>query len=229
MINCFIFIVFAFLPSLFWLLVARFIDRKNPEPKKEIIRIFLWGCFAVLPAFLLVKGAEFFINKVELSSFFYIIISSFLVNGLIEELTKYFVLRQKIYHHPVFDEPLDGLVYGVTCAMGFVFVENIFYLFFSSPEIILVRFPAPNLMHALATGFVGYSLALAKFKKVSSFKKKLYIIVGIITAILFHGLYNSIVIYNVFFAFVPMAVLIILSYFFLLRELNKIRKIKKAD
>lgn len=224
MINYFIFIVLALLPSLFWLLIARFVDRRNPEPRREIVRIFLWGCFAVLPAFLLVKGAEFFIDKIELSNFFYIIISSFFINGLIEELVKYCVLRQKIYNRPAFDEPLDGLVYGVTCAMGFAFIENIFYLIFSSPEIIISRFSAPNLMHALATGLVGYSLALAKFKKVSLFKKKLYLVTGIIIAVLFHGLYNSVVIYNVSFSFIPMAVLIVLSYFYLLKELERARK-----
>lgn len=224
MFNYILLVALAFFPSIFWLLVVKFIDRKNPEPTKEIIRVFFWGCLIVIPAFILVQGAKFFLDKIGLPDFLYIIIISFVIDGFIEEYAKYTVLRGKVYHRSVFDEPLDGLVYGVTVAMGFAFVENLLYIIFSRPEVMIMRFTNPTLMHALATGIVGYHLALAKFKNVSVAKKRLYIFLGLVLAVLLHGLYNSVIRYNVFFSIIPLTILIIASYIYLLNGLRRSEK-----
>jgi len=225
--NYFYIILFSFLPSVFWILiVARFIDRKNPEPLKELIKVFVLGCIVILPAFLLVKGAQYLLGQINLSEIVYLLILSFLIDGLIEEIAKFVVLKEYIYKKIFFDEPLDGLVYGVTVAMGFAFVENILYLAFSRPELIILRFTTPTLMHALATGIVGYHLSLAKFKKVSLAKKRFYIFCGILLATLFHGLFNSVIRYNIFFNYIPLAILIVFSYIYLLRGLRRVQKEK---
>lgn len=226
LINYILIILFSLLPSIFWLLVARFIDRKNPEPAKQIVRIFIWGMIIAVPTFILVQGIKFFSEKITISPLLYIFILSFLVDGLIEEYAKFAVVRDKIYEKEVFNEPLDGFVYGVTCAMGFAFVENLLYLLFSKPELIILRFTTPTLMHALATGIVGYHLGVAKSKKVSQGKKRLYIFTGLLLAILFHGLYNSVIRYNLFWTAIPLAILIISSYIYLLRGLRRTVKLK---
>jgi protease PrsW len=229
-LNYFYIISLSFIPSLFWILVAaRFIDRKNPEPLKEIIKVFLGGCLVTLPVFILVQGAKYFLGQFILPDLLYILLLSFMVDGVIEELGKFFVLKDGICNKSCFDEPLDGLVYGVTVAMGFAFVENILYLAFVSPELIILRFITPTLMHALATGIVGYHLYLAKSKKVSLFKKKLYISFGILIAIVFHGLFNSVIRHNIFINYVPLAILIVLSYIYLLVGLRKAQKEKEIQ
>lgn len=226
MLNYCYIILLSLLPSLFWIIVvACFVDRRKPEAGKNLLKVFLGGCFISLPIFILVEGARHVLNIFVLPEFFYILLLSFMVDGLIEELGKFFVLKEGVYSKVFFDEPIDGLVYGVTAAMGFAFVENILYLTFVKPELVVLRFVAPTLMHALATGIVGYHLALVKFKKVSLTKKRLYTISGILLAVVLHGLFNSVVRYNVFINYFPLAVLIILSYIYLLGGLRRAQKI----
>jgi protease PrsW len=227
-LNYFIIVLYSFLPSIIWILAVRFIDRKNPEPHKELIKAFLGGCIIVLPVFILVQGAKYFLDQSGLPDFLYILLLSFMIDGFIEELGKFFILKDFVYHKSFFDEPLDGLVYGVTVAMGFAFVENIFYLAFNRPELIIMRFTTPTLMHALATGIVGYHLALAKFKNVSKSKKRWYIFLGLVLATLLHGLFNSVIRYNLFFNYIPLALLIVFSYIYLLRGLRKVQKINSS-
>lgn len=222
-------VLFSLLPSIFWLLIVRFIDQKNPEPIKEVVKIFFWGMIIVLPAFILVQGAKFLLGKFELPQILNIIILSFVIDGLIEEYAKYTILRNKIYKREIFNEPLDGLVYGVTTAMGFAFVENFLYLLFSKPELIIVRFTTPTLMHALAGGIIGYHLAMAKFKNVSKTKRRLYIFIGLLLAILFHGFYNSVIRYGFSYSAIPLSILIIIVYIYLLRGLRRVIKSKPAD
>jgi len=226
MFNYILLVALALFPSIFWLIVVRFIDKENPEPIKEIIKIFIWGMIIAFPTFILVQGIKFFSEKITPHPLLYILILSFLIDGLIEEFAKYAVVRDKIYEKEVFNEPLDGFVYGVTCAMGFVFVENFLYLLFSKPELIIIRFTTPTLMHALATGIVGYHLGMAKFRQVSVNKKRLYIFTGLLLAIIFHGLYNSVIRYNLFWPAIPLTILIIIVYIYLLRGLRKISKEK---
>jgi len=229
-LNYFYIILFSFVSSLFWILVAvRFIDRKNPEPFKELIKVFLGGCLITVPVFILVQGAKYFLGQFNLPDFFYILLLSFMVDGLIEELGKFFVLKDGVCNKSCFDEPIDGLVYGVTVAMGFAFVENILYLAFARPELIILRFITPTLMHALASGIVGYHLYLAKSKKVSSAKKKFYVFFGLLLAIVFHGLFNSVIRYNIFINYIPLAILIVLSYIYLLAGLRKAQKEKESQ
>lgn len=230
MLNYLYIIFLSLIPSLFWIFVAaRFIDRKNPEPLKEIVKVFLGGCLITLPVFILVQSAKYILGQFILPDLFYILLLSFMVDGLIEEIGKFFVLKDGICNKGCFDEPLDGLVYGVTVAMGFAFVENILYLAFAKPELIILRFITPTLMHALATGIVGYHLYLAKFKKVSPFKKKLYVFSGLLIAVVFHGLFNSVIRYNIFVNYVPLAILIVFSYIYLLAGLRKAQKEKETQ
>lgn len=224
MFNYFIIILCSFLPSIIWISAVRFIDRKNPEPRKELIKAFLGGCIVTFPVFIVVQGAKYLLDQLGLPNFFYILLLSFMIDGFIEELGKFFVLKEGVCKKKCFDEPLDGLVYGVTVAMGFAFVENIFYLAFNQPELIIMRFTTPTLMHALATGIVGYHLVLAKFKNVSKSKKRWYIFLGLVLATLLHGLFNSVIRYNIFFNYIPLAFLIVSSYIYLLRGLRKIQK-----
>ncbi|MCX7778901.1 MAG: PrsW family glutamic-type intramembrane protease [Patescibacteria group bacterium] len=209
----------SFLPSLFWLFIARRIDKKNPEPIKEILRVFLLGIMIALPTLVLAQGLKFFLDKIAVNYFFYIIIISFFVDGLIEEFAKYLILKEGVYDRKVFNEPLDGFVYAVTVATGFAFFENFFYLLSSGPQLIVLRFATPTLMHVLASGIIGYHLGEVKFFQP---KNKKFILAGsLFLAVGFHGLYNTIIRFNFFWNIVPLIFLILSVYIYILFGLKK--------
>jgi RsiW-degrading membrane proteinase PrsW (M82 family) len=182
------FIIFGLLPSIIWLL---YFLRKDvhPEPKRQVMRIFLWGMLITLPAIFIEKGVFEVIKTLNLPYFFYI----FLGIAGTEELLKYLVVKEKVLNNPEFDEPLDAMLYMVIAALGFAGLENILILF-SSPFnffemffISVLRFIGAVFLHTLCSGSLGYFLSLSFFEPKN--RTKLFI-AGILIAILAHGFFN---------------------------------------
>jgi len=48
--------------------------------------------------------------------------------ALPEEFFKFLVLTKYSLKHPAFDEPLDGIIYGVTASLGFATIESMMYI-----------------------------------------------------------------------------------------------------
>merc|ERR1711991_181908 len=78
----------------------------------------------------------YFLNTF-ISNFFYAntrvsegLISSFLTAAPVEEGLKLFVLYYFVYKMKDFNEPIDGIVYGVTVSLGFATLENYDYVFY---------------------------------------------------------------------------------------------------
>ena len=186
--NFIIFIIFGLLPSIIWLL---YFLRKDvhPEPKRMVLRIFLWGMLITLPAYFIEKGMFYLIETLNFPYFFYIF---FGIAG-VEEILKYLVIRDKVLNNPEFDEPLDAMLYMIIAALGFAGLENILILF-SSPFnffemffISILRFVGAVFLHTLCSGSLGYFLSLSFFE---TKRKTQLFIAGILIAILSHGFFN---------------------------------------
>lgn len=126
--------VLAFIPALIWLIIWYKKDSEQPEPKKMILESFYLGCLSVMP-FFGIKYAmnqaddlqdlwyEFAKNTLYLSQVILILLLAFL-----EESIKHFaVLRLGKSLKIEFDQIVDGVIYSVSCALGFAFMENIIY------------------------------------------------------------------------------------------------------
>ena len=184
-----IYVIFGLLPSLAWLFYYLRKDL-HPEPKRMIVKIFLWGAVVTLPVFFIQIG----LNKLlELANFGLLaknIIYWFLIIALSEEFFKYLIIKFKVLNSPDLDEPLDIMLYMVVAALGFAAVENILVLFSESSffmRIIVFRFLGAVLLHTLSSGTLGYFLALSFFES----KKRLKLLVlGFGLAVILHGFFN---------------------------------------
>ncbi|MBI4133992.1 MAG: PrsW family intramembrane metalloprotease [Candidatus Terrybacteria bacterium] len=211
-------LIFALLPSAAWLLLFLHED-VHPEPNRLVIRAFIAGMLVTVPT-VLVEGlldcvirscaapaipgtlalfsSPFALLPDALRDILYI----FLGIALVEETMKYLAVRFAILRNPSFDEPIDALLYLVIAALGFAAVENALTVAHASvqtagffgPEGIFVilgaRSLSATLLHALASGIVGYALARAFFRR---HPLPLDIIFGIGVATLVHGAYNGLV------------------------------------
>ncbi|MGB9609204.1 MAG: PrsW family intramembrane metalloprotease [Patescibacteria group bacterium] len=228
--NIILFFIFGALLCLFWLLFCLYLDRQAPEPKKQILKVFFWGGFTVFPILLITGPISSILDQVNWPSLaVQIFIFSFLIDGLFEELAKYAVLSDKVYHSKYFDEPRDGLIYGMIVGLGFSFVENFLYSLICTDlkeglQLILLRGLLTTSMHFLSGGIIGYYFGLAKFRN-----KKQLILPGLIIAILFHGLYNTILRFGSDWTFIPLAILLVGTYTFIILGLRKIDKIFKKQ
>lgn len=229
------YIILGFLPSVIWLLFYLRKD-KHPEPNSMVLKIFIWGMLLAPLAILLEAGLIWLVNPTEnplrllsigeKENFFKILLMAALIPALVEEYLKYSIVKSKVLKSPEFDEPLDVMLYCIIAALGFAAVENLLILF-QSPllpigqafQTTVFRFLGATFVHALASGMVGYYLAMGLLR---SSQRQKFIIQGLLLAIIFHACYNSFIIAATQInkiALLPIVIILILmatlvSYFF---------------
>ena len=191
----------AIFPPLFVIYRIYKIDKYEKEPLREIIITFFLGCCTVIPVFIFspvvnnilsipYSIVEMFggglIGRDEVKTFIF----AFIGVAFVEELFKFLVLTKYSFTRSCFNEPMDGIVYGVIASMGFAFVENIIYVFVYSQGslwVAIARMFSAIPAHALMGVLMGYYVGKAKFDVVN---KKELMFKGLFFAILLHGLYD---------------------------------------
>ena len=114
---------------------------KFKEPKSEIIKVFIFGILITIPAYILNTFlGDFWYNNTKVSQN---LISSFLTAAPVEEGLKLSILYYFVYKMKDFNEPIDGIVYGVSVSLGFATFENKNFLFHYNPPKAKV-FMTPN-------------------------------------------------------------------------------------
>ena len=191
------YVLLTFLPPILWLIFYLREDR-HPEPKLLLILAFVGGMASALVALLAECGWVFLASgscrggmNPNLSP-----LVLFLGIALIEEYVKYLPVKFLIIKRPDFDEPVDGMVYMMTAALGFAALENMLFIFplfresaFAGLEVAANRFLGANLLHALSSGIVGFFLARTWFHP----HRHHFIALGIILAALLHTGFNYLI------------------------------------
>jgi len=175
------------LPAVLWLLFWLREDKKRPEPRGLIIATFLLGMVAVVVTLPL----ELFTSRLIGEGLLLL-----LVWALIEEGLKFFAAGWGGLRTRAYDEPIDGLIYLITAALGFAALENAFFLFapIQEGEVLIsvitgnVRFIGATLLHTVTSAIVGISVALCFGKP--WIDKIIYTGIGLVTAVVLHALFN---------------------------------------
>ena len=175
-------------PGLALLIYFYLKDQYNTEPISVVLKAFIYGALIVMPVMFLqyVFDAE----GILMANW----ADAFLAKGLIEELLKWGIFLLLIYGHVEFDEPYDGIVYGVAISLGFATFENILYLFTNGVEYAWGRAIFPVSSHGLFGVIMGFYFGKAKFSKEKRLK---YMAVALIIPFLLHGLFNYILMMEV--------------------------------
>lgn len=186
----------AISPVILIILYIYFKDKYDKEPKRILLISFLLGAFvSVILSFILYKIFDVFLPLANDYNILQQFIKAFLVVGLIEELSKFIIVRFYAQPKKEFNEPFDGIVYAVMVSMGFAAIENILYVSQGGYEVALTRAFTAVPAHATFAVLMGYYMGKAKFSK----NKFLLNLKGLSLAILFHGAYD----FFLFIGFVP--------------------------
>ena len=176
----------AILPVTGLLIFIYFQDKYQKEPIKSLLKAFFGGMLAVVMDIVLVTSINYSIGLIPILSdtVFY---DSFLTAAIPEELCKFLIFMIFIWNDKNFDEYFDGIVYATFIGLGFACVENIEYVFMYGfgAGVSRALFAVPG--HFLFGVLMGYFLSLAKF---TPEKRKHYIFLGLLFAIVAHGLYD---------------------------------------
>ncbi len=193
-------IVLAFLPSLTWLFFYLKED-PHPEPPRWLWLAFLLG-FGTAALSFYIERAILKISSLTLQQPETVISEAliFMIFGvaLVEEVTKFLGARMLLAKNPVFDEPVDAMIYLITIALGFAALENILVLnqLAGQTQIsqafgtLTLRFLGANFLHTLASGTVGYYWAKGILER--NVPSRLFL--GLALATILHSIFNLLII-----------------------------------
>ena len=201
-------LLLALVPLTGILLVVRWIDRWEPEPRTALWFAFLWGAgISVVTALVFDLGVQLALAAAGSSragsdagagtdAF-----AAVLQAPLVEEGAKgvgilllFLVLRRQ------FDGPVDGIVYAATIAAGFAFSENIQYFGVAMLEggtdslgfTFLVRGVFSPFAHVTFTACTGIAFGIAsRLRAGGTLGRVLIVLAGFAVAVALHGLWNG--------------------------------------
>ncbi len=224
-------ILLGILPGLIWIFFYLQED-PHPEPKRLILITFIVGGLMALPVLILQILAQDALSFFNIERNGIIMIA---VLALIEEIFKFAAAFWITNKNSNFDEPIDAMIYIITAALGFATVENILIMgnIFSGASAfslaaslntafnaIALRFIGATLLHALASGMLGYYWAVGIIRK--SLLK--YLGCGLMLAVLIHSVFNYLIIKFQSVNFLIPSLFLILGAIFVLVDFEKLRK-----
>lgn len=167
----------AILPAIGWMVFYYRKDYRDPEPMSAIFQTFLAGCVVAIP-FLVMK---IILSRIPGLGLAFTGITAVLLFAALEEMAKLVASIFVVTRHRLdFNQVIDGVVYAVTAAIGFAFVENLYYFiqFLNSGSedlltVFVFRSFGTMVAHTLFSGIAGLIWAYAYFsKQISPFSQK---------------------------------------------------------
>jgi protease PrsW len=169
-------------------------DKHEREPLGLLLISFVYGIFSTFITLIISMPLELIIiNQQNAAQLF---VDAFFKVALVEEFSKFLFIRFVLFRNKNFNEPFDGIVYAAMVGMGFATLENIIYVYQYGMATGIMRMFTAVPAHACFAILMGYYLGRAKFTK---HKNLYYSLLALISATVFHGLYD----YFLFITFVP--------------------------
>lgn len=171
-------------------------DKFEKEPIKLLAINFILGAtVSVVLTFLLSILASKIIVSSDSKNILQVFLNAFVTVALVEEFSKYIIVRFYAQRNKEFNEPFDGIVYAVIVSMGFAALENVLYVFQYGAATGITRALTAVPAHATFGILMGYFMGKAKFSK----NRILLNFTGLFVATIFHGAYD----FFLFINFIP--------------------------
>ncbi|MCR9152726.1 MAG: PrsW family glutamic-type intramembrane protease [Bacteroidetes bacterium] len=177
----------AIAPAVVIILYIYFKDKFEKEPWRLLSKNFFLGASLSIA---LTLGVSYLLNPLLFglsdNAVWAMFIKAFIGVALVEEFSKYLVVRFAAQRNPEFNEAFDGIVYAVMVSMGFATLENILYVYNYGAETGILRAFTAVPAHASFGILMGFFMGKAKFSKF----RWGYNMLGLLAATLFHGAYD---------------------------------------
>ncbi|SHM77377.1 PrsW family intramembrane metalloprotease [Polaribacter sp. KT 15] len=189
-------LLLAIAPVTIIILYIYFKDKYEKEPVAILVKTFLLGAtVSVTLTFAIGYAATLLFPELNSKDIFHQFLKAFVVVALVEEFSKYLIVRFYSQKNKEFNEPFDGIVYAVMVSMGFAALENVIYTFQYGAGTGLIRAFTAVPAHATFGILMGYFMGKAKFSK----NRVQLNLIGLLLATIFHGAYD----FFLFINFIP--------------------------
>lgn len=217
----------AILPGLLLILYVYRKDRVEKEPAPLLIKLVLFGIISCIAAGYLEQLESQFLPAYPQGSLQYALQTSFCMAALVEEIVKFLAMRCASWNNKAFNYRFDGVVYGLTAAVGFAIYENIMYVAMYGMQTAIVRAFTAIPLHAFCGAFMG---AIYSYSKKASIMGNggasvMYTILALLVPMAIHGTYDT-------FAFlgqqgtVPLLIFVVILY---IAAITMIKKLSASD
>lgn len=193
-------IVAASVPALVYAAIIVRLDRYEIEPTRALLACVAWGAVGAI-LLSLIGGYLFQIALVDSLGIPLTSLASVVLGApLIEESAKGIaILGFLIFARHELDNTLDGLVYGALVGVGFALTENILYFggayreggLGDLGELFVARSVISGFGHPAYTAVTGAAIGWARGRYGRGFARFAVPILGWLTAVILHGLWNG--------------------------------------
>ncbi len=219
-----IYILAAVLPAIILLRYIYRTDTVEKEPPGLLVCLLLMGVVAALCSGILEALGETVLNVlVDPGSPAYTILLAFLVVALVEEGTKFILLKKCSWYHPAFNYRFDGIVYAVFVSLGFAAYENIQYVLHYGLSVALPRALLAVPGHMSFAVFMGLFYGRAKLCEAYSYRRGMRrnLLTGYLIAVFLHGFYDSCAMIGSAASTVVFLVFVAVMYWWVIRTLKR--------
>ena len=185
----------ALLPAIF---LMRYIYRKDTvekEPGSLLFLLCIMGVVAGLLSIALETVGTNILNATMISpsSPVYAIAMAFLVVAVVEEGTKFLLMKKVTWRNPNFNYRFDAVVYAVFTSLGFAGFENILYVFQYGLSVALPRailsIPGHMAFAVVMGVFYGRAKLAERYGETGTCKAALR--ASFLWAVILHGFYDA--------------------------------------
>jgi RsiW-degrading membrane proteinase PrsW (M82 family) len=182
-------LVVSIAPAAAFLLLILRMDRAEPEPLRNVMKIVaLGGASAVVAA--LAEAALKALPAFQGTGLAGAALSSFVLIATVEEACKLAVVLLFAWRMPAFNEENDGIVYTGAAAIGFAALENMGYVIQGGLGVGVARAFLSVPSHVFSAVIMGLFVGRAKFARSPGARTRL-VLAGFLFAWTEHGLYDT--------------------------------------
>ena len=217
----------AVIPGILIIIYVYRKDKVEKEPVGLIVRLLALGAVSCIVAGFAESFASAFLPSFPAGTLEYALVNSCALAAFWEELLKYLALRIGSWRSPHFNYRFDGVVYGVSSAVGFAIVENIMYVYQYGYQTALVRAFTAVPLHAFCGVAMGVFYAMAKKESIQGRSSGFgYTLLALIVPMMIHGVYDTMAFMRTEASTIGLLVFIVIMY---IAAIITIRKLSKAD
>ncbi len=158
-----------------------------PEPAAVVWWTFALGVLSAIPVLMFALPMGAFLEGIR-DPFLSGLYEAFVLASIPEEVCKFAVILWYARRHSAFDEPMDGLVYGVAASLGFATLENVLYVAQGGLGVAMLRAVTSIPAHATFGAIMGYYVGQAHFSRGRS---RALLLKALFIPLLLHGLYDT--------------------------------------
>lgn len=218
-------------------LLAKYIYNKDSskESKSLLIGLFTSGVLAVIIVtivnlIIMILFPQYYVtSEYNNFNFLTLFLLLFLEVSLVEEGSKWLMIKLFGYRSKEFDQIYDIIVYSVFVSLGFAAMENFLYVVEGGLSLGIYRaiFSVPA--HASFGVLMGYFLGLVRISRFTN--KFLYlknIVFSILVPTFFHTIYNFCLLSNNIYFLLLFLVFVCCLYCLSIKKVNQFAKIEKS-